>query len=517
MIPHLSKLYLLALFLFTALPALAESTSEPSRTDLEEQSSTTRGEVTIEGQVVEYTATVGDLVLRDDAGEPRARMTYVSYVREGVTDRATRPVLFAFNGGPGSASVWVHLGAYGPKKVALDDEGYPTGPPPGRLVDNEYSLLDVADLVFIDPVETGWSRPAPGHKTTEFTGYTHDVIHVGDLIRLWLSRENRWASPKFIAGESYGSTRAAGLASYLQEAHGAFINGVALVSSVINWQTKVFNIGNDLPHVLILPTYTAIAWYHDKLPERYDGDLQAALRDAEAFALTDYLPALALGERLPTERRAEIVRRTAELTGLSERYVEDTDLRIEIFRFAKELLRDEGKTVGRLDGRYTGADRDDAAERFEFDPAFSLVIGHYVSLLKDYLRRDLGFERDEHFRHSAGQRVRPWNYHEADRTEGYNTNAYANYAETLREAMHRNPALQVLVQSGYYDLATPYFASDYTVDHMQLDPAIRPNLKVAYYDAGHMMYVRRADHEKFRRDTLQWIEDALSWTPPAAD
>lgn len=507
----------------TASGASGASETAPTAAELEETRSTTRGTVTIAAPggdtVVPYAATVGDLILRDDNDTPVAKMVYVEYLRSDIENRVERPVTFAFNGGPGSASVWVHLGAFGPKKPLLDAEGWPVGPPPGKLVNNEYSLLDAADLVFIDPVHTGWSRPLPppegeegSQEAPSFTGYTDDVAHVGEFIRLWLARNDRLASPKFIAGESYGTTRAAGLAEYLQGRHGLYINGINLISSVIHWQTKVFNVGNDLPHILILPTMTATAWYHGKLPERFE-TLEAALREAEDFALGEYGPALLLGERLPDERRREIVSRVAELTGLTEDYVEDTNLRPEIMRFTKELLRDRGLTVGRIDSRYTGRDLDDAGERFEFDPFFTVGSGWYVALLKDYLRRELGYTSDAVFRQSAGSRVRPWDYHEKDRVEGYGKNAYANYAETLRRAMHVNPYLKVLVMSGYYDLATPYFASDYTVEHMMLAPELRDNIWVEYYESGHMMYIREADHEKFRRDYLKLIEEALEEGP----
>jgi carboxypeptidase C (cathepsin A) len=517
--------WLLLLALPLALPAspalAADAAGRPPEEaadeaeDLEERSSSRDGRVVIDGQAVEYTATVGDIVLRGEDGKPRAKMTYVSYLRKGVADRSARPVTFAFNGGPGSASVWVHLGAFGPQRAELDAEGVPVGPPPGRLVDNPHSVLDATDLVFIDPVETGWSRPAAGVESSEFTGFTHDVESVGDFIRVWVSRNGRWASPKLIAGESYGTTRAAGLAQYLQDRHGMFLNGVCLISSVVNWGTKVFNVGNDLPYALILPTYTATAWYHGRLPDRFDGDLPAALAEAEAFALGDYATALMQGDRLPHEERRRIAARLSELTGLSQGYLEDADLRVEIFRFTKELLRGEGLTVGRLDSRYTGRDRDDAGETFDYDPASAMTTGWYVSLLKDYLRRELGYESDLEFRHSAGARVRPWDYHEEQPRLSYGTNAYANYAEHLRAAMHANPYLHVLVQSGYYDLATPYFASDYTVNHMQLDEAVRDNLRVAYYEAGHMMYLREDDLAKFRADYLRLIEDALAEGQPA--
>jgi carboxypeptidase C (cathepsin A) len=483
---------------------------KPKEEDIEEKSSSSQGSVTIAGQPVSYTVTVGEIMLRDDEGEAKAKMTYVSYVRDGVSDRRSRPVTFAFNGGPGSASVWVHLGAFGPKKALLDDEGMPLGPPPGKLVDNDQSVLDVTDLVFIDPVETGWSRPARGEEGEQFTGFTNDVESVGEFIRMWLGRNDRWSSPKFIAGESYGTTRSAGLAEYLQDTHGMFLNGICLISSVINWGTKVFNVGNDLPYALILPTYTATAWYHGKLGEGVAVDLESAVAKSETFALGDYSSALMLGDRLQGEHRARIRTQLAALSGLSEDYLESSDLRVDIYHFVKELLRDSGKTVGRLDSRYTGSDRDDIGERFEYDPSSAVVTGWYVSLIKDYLRHELGYENDMVFRHSAGSHVRPWSYHENESPLSYRTNAYANYAEPLRAAMHKNPYLKVLVMSGYYDLATPYFASDYTVDHMQLDSELRDNIRVAYYNAGHMMYVRSEDLAKFRADYLAFMQDALA-------
>ena len=506
-------LFTLLLLMGSALPLLAATeepeTDKPPAEELEEKSSSTQGRVTIAGQSVDYTVTVGDIVLRDDEDKPKAKMTYVSYMRDGVADRRNRPVTFAFNGGPGSASVWVHLGAFGPKKALLDDEGMPLGPPPGKLVDNDQSVLDATDLVFIDPVQTGWSRPTPGEKSEQFTGFTNDVESVGEFIRLWLVRNDRWSSPKFLAGESYGTTRSAGLAEYLQDTHGMFLNGICLISSVINWGTKVFNIGNDLPYALILPTYTATAWNHGKLDKQDVGDLEEALAKSEAFALGEYNSALMLGDRLQGEERQQIRTELARLSGLTEEYLERADLRVNIYQFVKELLRDEGLTVGRLDSRYTGNDRNDVAEHFEYDPSSAVVTGWYVSLLKDYLRHELGYENDTVFRHSAGRHVRPWSYHEEQSGLSYGSNAYANYAEHLRAAMHKNPYLKVLVMSGYYDLATPYFASDYTVDHMQLDPKLRDNIRVAYYKAGHMMYVRTEDLAKFRQDYLALLRDAL--------
>lgn len=490
-----------------AVPLEADKAKWQVRPELvEEVRSVTEHEAEIAGETIPYTATAGNLLLTAENGKPKGSIFYVAYTRDGVDDPSERPVTFSFNGGPGSASVWVHLGAFGPKKAHLDPEGFPDGPPPGHLEDNPYSVLDVTDLVFIDPVSTGYSRPAPGEDPEQFHGFADDVESVGELIRLWLTRNGRWSSPKLLAGESYGTTRSAGLVGHLQDHHGLYFNGVALISSVLNWQTQIFAPGNDLPYVNFLPTYTAAAWYHGKLPERLSGDLRAALDEVEEFARGEYATALMKGRDLPDDERDRIAARVAEYTGLSEEFVKQSNLRIRDGRFFKELLRDERKTIGRLDARFTGRDRDAAGETYEFDPSGAVVDAYFVSLLNDYLRTDLGLESDLPFRHSARE-VWPWNYHPGTYQETW-TNRYLNVAETLRQAMNKNPELEVLVMSGYYDFATPYFASDYTVDHMPLAPEIADNLRVAYYEAGHMMYIREEDHRKFRRDFLDLLHRA---------
>lgn len=497
-----AALFLVPACLVAEARAEGEAASKPMA-EPTETSSVTEHSIEIDGQQIDYTATVGNLLLREEDGTAKGSLVYVAYTRTGVEDPSARPVTFSFNGGPGAASVWVHLGAFGPKRAELDVEGMPVGPPPGRLVDNPYSLLDVTDLVFIDPISTGYSRAVAGEDASQFHGFTHDVESVGAFIRLWITRNHRWSSPKFLAGESYGTTRSAGLAGHLQDRYGMHLNGIALISSVLNWQTIRFNLGNDLPYILFLPTYTATAWYHGKLPERFTS-LRGALDEAEAFARGDYAQALMLGDRLQGDERARIVARVAELTGLSETYVEQTNLRILIFRFVKELLRTEGKVVGRLDSRYTGFDRDHAGEFYELEPSSAVMDGYYVSLINDYLRRELGYENDLPFNHLTRD-VWPWSYHGDDP----NTNRYVNTAETLRAAIHKNPHLHVLVQSGYYDLATPYFASDYTVDHMELAPELRDRMWVKYYESGHMMYVREDDHRAFREDYIELMERAL--------
>src|SRR6185436_2286 len=312
---------------------------------------TTKHKAVIGGAQVAYTATTGTLVLRDEDGKAKASMFFVAYTRDGVQDLAKRPITFTYNGGPGSSSVWLHMGAFGPRRVALQDDGT-APPPPYRLVDNGESLLDITDLVFIDPVITGYSRPAPGEKATQFHGLREDVESVGQLIHLYASRYGRWSSPKFLAGESYGTTRSAALVHYLQERYGMYFNGVVLLSSILNFGTARFDVGNDLPYPLFLPTYTATAWYHKKLPADLQADLRKALDEAERFALGDYTLALSQGNNLAPERRHAVAETLARLTGLSAAYVESVNLRPVIHSFTKELMRSERRTVGRLDSRF---------------------------------------------------------------------------------------------------------------------------------------------------------------------
>lgn len=462
--------------------------------------SVTQHEVRLNGQTLRYTATAGTLPLVAEDGTYLADVFFVAYVRDGG-DPATRPVTFAFNGGPGSSSVWLHMGALGPRRVRMGPEGEQPDPP-YQLVDNPFTWLDMTDLVFIDPVTTGYSRAAPGEDDQQFHGLEEDIQSVGEFIRLWTTRNERWASPKFLAGESYGTTRAAGLAAWLQDRQRMFLNGVVLISSILNFQTARFDVGNDVPYPLFLPTYAATAWYHRQLaPQLQDMPLRDFLDDVEDFALTDYLVALAQGDHLPSEARALVAQRLASYTGLSPDYVEDTDLRIRIDRFVKELLRDEGRTVGRLDSRFKGIDRDEAGERYEYDPSMAAISGPYTALVNDYLRRDLRYENDVTYEILTG-RVQPWSY-------AGSQNSYVNVAEGLRSAMTQNPALRVFFAGGYYDLATPYFAAEYVVDHMGLDPSLRGHITFQHYEAGHMMYIREADLAKLRRDVGDFYQAAL--------
>ncbi len=470
---------------------------------IEEKCQQTQHTITLNGKKLEYTATAGTIVLKDpdlDQGEKaKASIFYVAYTLNNAADPAKRPLTFSFNGGPGSSSVWLHLGALGPRRVCMDEEGRAL-PPPYQLVDNEYTLLEMTDLVFIDPVSTGYSRSVPKEKPEQFHSVKKDIESVGDFIRLWTTRNQRWSSPKFLIGESYGTTRAAGLAEYLQDRRGFYLNGIMLVSSILNFLTAEFDPGNDLPYILYLPSYSAAAWFHNKLAGRKQNSLSQVLDEAQAFAYNEYCLALMKGSRLQEKERIQIARKLAQYTGLSQEYIERSNLRIEINRFCKELRRSEGITIGRFDSRLTGFDRDSVGEHPEVDPSYAAVLGPYTAAMYDYLRRDLSFEIDQPYEILSS-------VHE---TWGYDTfqNKYVNTAEELRKAFILNPHLKVIVCSGYYDLATPYLASEYTFEHLEIPAHLRKNIRMAYYEAGHMMYLHKASLVKLSGDLSSFIADS---------
>ena len=469
---------------------------KPPREEARDRIVTTQHVLRLGDQTIHYTARTGTIVLKNDEDEPRASFFVVAYTRDGA-DPATRPVTFTFNGGPGSSSVWLHMGAFGPKRVVYADDEGRAAAPPYRLQDNEYSVLDVTDLVFIDPVTTGFSRAIPLSDAKKFHGFESDIESVGELIRLWTTRNARWASPKYLAGESYGTTRAAGLAGWLHD-QGYYLNGVMLVSSILNFGTARFDSGNDLAYALFLPTYAATAWYHKRLP----ADLQQlsvaqVVDQAESFALGEYTHALMMGDRLPDAERRAVVEKLARFTGLSPRYIEQTNLRVEIQRFDKELLRDQRRTAGRLDSRFTGFDLDAAGVAPEFDPSYASIFGEYTAVLNDWVRRGLKFETDLPYEILTGK-VRPWSYERFQ-------NRYVDVSETLRTAMAKNPHLRVLVANGYYDLATPVSATRYTFARMQTDPSLSGNIIMRDYAGGHMMYIDRAAHRQLKEDVRAFI------------
>jgi len=493
-------------------PGAAENSAKPpvEAPEFKDQVVVTRHKTRINGKPLAYTVTCGTWVMHeehDKDGEhlgqkPTSAMFFTSYIKDGVKDPAKRPIMFCFNGGPGSASVWLHLGLIGPKRVALDRDGN-AGLPPYQLIDNDFSMLSDADLVFIDPVGTGYSRMVEGEKTKEFHEYQRDLDSVGAFIRLFVSRNERWASPKFIAGESYGTTRACGLAGLLQDKYGMYINGLYLISVALDFQTLRFDHGNDMPPMLYLPTYAATAWTHKKLPaDLQKKSLPTLMKEVEAFAANEYAHALFQGDSLAPKDFNAMAEKVARYSGLSAAYVKSTKLRIQIHRFCKELLRHECTTVGRLDSRFTARDRDSAGEHFDFDPAHAAIGGVFATTLNDYVRRTLKFETDLDYRVLSGLYL-TWGWKDY-------ANRYVSVGETLRKAMNMNPHLKVYVANGYYDLATPHFASDYTMNHLSLDPTVAKNISRYYYEAGHMMYIHAPSLTKMAADMRGFLKDSLS-------
>jgi len=460
----------------------------------------TTNTVSINGVEVNYKATAGTIVIKDEEGKPHVSFFFIAYTSLDHTNLSERPLTFSFNGGPGSASVWLHLGVLGPRRVYLkDDGGLP--PPPFRLVNNDQSLLDQTDLVFLDPVSTGFTRALPGEDPSKYHGVDEDLQSVGDFIRLYTTRYNRWLSPKFLIGESYGTTRAAGLAGYLEDRYGMYLNGIALISAVLDFSTISFGPGNDLPYIFFLPTETATAWYHKKLAPDLQADQKKALSEAEKFALGPFTLALTQGADLPAAERASIVQELARLTGLSKDYIDRANLRVRADQFFKELLRDEHLTVGRYDSRMTGEDSNSVGESPEYDPSYTTALGPFAATFNDYVRRELKFESDLPYE-VLTSKVQPWNFNRA-------RNRYLDIAENLREAMTHNPYLKVFVANGHYDLATPYLATRYTFDHIGLPPELRGNVSMGYYEAGHMMYLNTPSRIALKEDLAKFIQSAV--------
>jgi carboxypeptidase C (cathepsin A) len=411
---------------------------------------------------------------------PRASLFFVAYTKHGA-DNENRPITFSFNGGPGSSSVWLHLGILGPWRVATDENGNPSAPP-YAIEDNAHTLLAASDLVFIDPVGTGHSRVAEGEKVAEYHEYQRDLDAIGEFIRLWLARHGRFGSPKYLIGESYGTTRAAGLTRHLQEKHDIFLNGVMLVSLAIDFQTLAFDHGNELPYPLFVPTYAATAWYHRALePALQSRPLAEVIADAEAFAARDYTVALMAGSRLSARERERIARKLARCSGLTTAYVLKCDLRPTPQRYFKELLRERGQTVGRLDTRFLGVDRDDAGESPEQDASMANLTGAYAAGIHRVLKNKLDYDSDAPYLVLAPLWDK-WKWKDFE-------NRYVNVGESLRTAMHANPHMRVYVASGIFDLGTPPAAGDWTLAHLGLREPLRGNIRVSYFEAGHMMYI----------------------------
>ena len=473
-----------------------EKKSEKKRKLLGIEPIETKHELTVTGRSLKYTARAGVIPLTDEFDEAEAEIYFTAYELDGVKDRSTRPLTFVFNGGPGSASIWLHMGALGPKRVVMEPEGW-MPPPPFRYEDNQNTWLDQTDLVFIDPVGTGFSRAAKEELDKKFWGFKGDIESVGEFIRLYLTRYQRWTSPLFLAGESYGTTRAAGLAGHLVD-KGITFNGIVLISTVLDIQSIRFLKANDLPFQLFVPTYSATAWYHKKLSaDLQSRDLSDLMIEVKAWAGSELTVALMKGDQLGDEERQVVARQLAAYTGLDPEYVLGTNLRINIFHFCKELLRGDKRSVGRLDSRFKGMEALAVTERPEFDPSMIAITPPYSAAFNHYVRSELGIETDLTYETLSFKVNEKWEWEKG---------ALPATGEALRVAMAKNPYMKVFVGQGYYDLATPLLATEYMVNHMNIDPAIRSNVAMTTYEAGHMFYLDVNSLAAFKADVDRFLQ-----------
>ena len=523
-----------------AAPARADSgTNDASKADSKVFEETppivTSHTVTVGGKTLKYHATAGYIVLKEEEGKPlvkrsdqkpaeekekesdktkdglkpKAKVFFVAYTLDEAGEPSSRPLTFAFNGGPGSSSVWLHMGSVAPRRANLTDEGEAL-PPPYQLVDNESTWLDRTDIVFLDPVSTGYSRTVAKEDPRQFHGLKEDIASVGDFIRRYTSQNSRWLSPKFILGESYGTTRAAGLADYLQSRYGLYLNGIILVSSALNFQSLEFTPQNNQPYIDFLPSFAASAWYHKKLPDDLQTkSLTEVVQAARVFAGSDYELGLAQGDRLTAADLKRLGDQLSRFVGLPSAYVVQRKLRVKDTQFFTQLLRDESKMLGRLDARFSGPRYEPgtdlgADQEEEYDPSDEAVNGPMSATFNDYIRRELKFESDLPYELVAD--VGPWNFGDAGQ-------GFPNTAEDLRKAMTRNPYLKVWVTCSYYDLATPFFGAENVVSAMNLPSTIRANLRFSYYESGHMLYIHKPSRVKFKADFEGFLGDAINQQP----
>ena len=492
-----------SLLLFQAPTVTPRSTETPqprpaasAAEQKEEPPVVTKHSARVAGKQLNYTVTTGFMPIKNPtSGETEAKIFFMAYTLDNPP--ANRPLMFSFNGGPGSASVWLHMGALGPKRVKMLDNGL-MPPAPYETVENDLSWLDQTDLVFIDPVGTGYSRATKPEFASKFFSVNGDISSIGEFIRMYLGRNERWQSPLYLVGESYGTTRAAGLSNHLFE-RGIAVNGILLISTVMNFQSIRFADNNDLPLILIFPSYTATAWYHKQLP----ADLQAkplrdVLKESEAFATNEYAPAMLRIDRLSAAEKSAMLDKFSRYSGLSRDFVDENNFRVTLDEFNKELLRKQRRSTGRLDSRFLGYDKDSAGEGPDFDPSMTAIRTPYTAVFNDYVRRELNFKSDLEYYILGGGISSPWNWN--------TNNQYADTSQALSAAMRKNPYMKVFVACGYYDMATPYFAAEYTVSAMNLDPQLRKNFSFAYYEAGHMMYIEKGSLKKLKDDVVVFMQ-----------
>jgi carboxypeptidase C (cathepsin A) len=461
----------------------------------------THHQITVDGKVLKYTATAGRLPIKRGDGKIEAEMFFVAYTLDGQ-EAAKRPVTFCFNGGPGSASVWLHMGSVGPKQVVLQPNGFMPAAP-YRITDNQYTILDKSDLVFVDAIATGFSRAANAEMVKKYLGVKGDIEAFGEFIRLYITRYDRWPSPLFILGESYGTTRAAGIAGYLAD-HGISFNGITLLSTAMDFGTLEWAKNNDVPYFLLVPSFTMIAAYHKRLPPDLMQDLAKTRQEVEHWSTTDYLLALSKGDALPAEERQRAIDAYARYTGLDKKLIDNANLRIDVQQFTHNLLLDQKLRVGRLDGRFTGPDPEGLLDTRFYDPTGSAIVPPYTSVFNNYLRTELGYRVDMPYKVFAYEEpaFQKWDWGDA-------VKGFPDTAPGLRAALVKNPYLKVLVMEGYYDLATPYAAANYSIDHLNLGPDYRTNISFATYEAGHMVYIDSPSHAKMTRDLAEFMTKCL--------
>jgi carboxypeptidase C (cathepsin A) len=463
----------------------------------------THHQLTADGKLLKYTATTGRLPIKRGDGRIEAEMFFVAYTLDGQ-DAAKRPLTIAFNGGPGSATIWLHMGALGPRRVVMQPDGM-LPPAPYRVADNPYTLLDKSDVVFVDAISTGFSRAGNAELSKKFLGVKGDIDAFSEFIRLFLTRYERWSSPLFLFGESYGTTRAAGIAGNLVD-QGISFNGITLLSTALSFQTLADNKSNDQPYVLLIPTFTMIAGYHKKLPPDLAQDMNKARQEATQWASGEYAQALAKGDGLSADERQKVIDQMARYTGLSKEVIDDANLRVDVVKFTHYLLLDQKLRVGRLDGRFTGTDPDGLLDTPFYDPSEAAVLPPFTSVFYNYVRTELGYKTDMPYQVFPADQ----NFFENSWNWGSAANGFPDTATALRQAIVKNPYLKVLVMEGFYDLATPFFAADYTIDHLNLAPQYRKNISFATYEAGHMVYLPNDGLKKLKSDEAGFMDKSLN-------
>ncbi|MEI6088409.1 MAG: carboxypeptidase [Bacteroidota bacterium] len=482
----------------------AQNTIKDSLSIPKEEKSITHHVVTIDGKTINYTATAGALILRNDQDEPIAFYGYTAYTKEGQTEMDKRPISFSYNGGPGSSSMWLHMGAMGPRRVVLNDPN-DNHPAPYKVEDNQFSILDVSDIVMIDPVGTGLSKAIGKAVNKDFWGVDGDIKSVSGFIKQYINENSRWQSPKYLMGESYGTLRSAGVANYLQEHLGIVVNGIVLISTVLDMRTLTFQQGDDISYILNLPTYAVAAWYHNKINNK-PKDIATFAEEARKFAAGNYATALIKGSDLTDNEKELIAAQVATMTGLSKEYVMKANLRINEPQFTEELLRSEHLTVGRLDARYKGINQNLLNEGSNYDPQSASISPPYIAAFSDYYYNELKVDKKLTYKISAYSTPGfnwDWKHNKNNNSDAVTPNT----AVDLAEAMSHNPALKVLSLNGYYDLATPFFAAEYTFKHMGLEKRIQNNFELKYYEAGHMMYIDPASGKQFKKDIATFIKE----------